>query len=61
MTPEQVLYMPYYGTGMGMAGAYAPLTVTCNAVPLDEVEVRRGRTSMPPTATSGSSGAGHGP
>jgi sporulation protein YlmC with PRC-barrel domain len=27
---------------MGMAGAYAPLTVTYDAVPLDEVEVRRG-------------------
>ena len=40
--PEQVLYMPYCGTGMGMAGAYAPLTVTYDAVPLDEVEVRRG-------------------
>ena len=40
--PEQVLYMPYYGMGMGMAGAYAPVTVTYDAVPLDEVEVRRG-------------------
>jgi sporulation protein YlmC with PRC-barrel domain len=42
--PEQVAFMPYYGTGMGvgMAGAYAPLTVTYDAVPLDEVEVRRG-------------------
>ena len=41
--PEQVLYMPYYGTGMGMAGAYAcPVPVTYDAVPLDEVEVRRG-------------------
>ena len=40
--PEQVLYLPYYGTGMGMAGAYAPVTVTYNAVPLDEVEVCRG-------------------
>ncbi len=40
--PEQVLYMPYYGTGMGMAGAYAPVTVTYDAVPLDEVEVCRG-------------------
>jgi sporulation protein YlmC with PRC-barrel domain len=42
---EQVLYMPYYGMGgmgMGMAGAYAPVTVTYDAVPLDEVEVRRG-------------------
>ena len=40
---EQVLYMPYYGMGgMGMAGAYAPATVTYDAVPLDEVEVRRG-------------------
>ena len=41
--PGQVLYMPYYGTGMmGMAGAYVPLTVTYDTVPLDEVEVRRG-------------------
>ena len=43
--PEQVAFMPYYGMGgMGMAGAeaYAPVTVTYNAVPLDEVEVRRG-------------------
>jgi sporulation protein YlmC with PRC-barrel domain len=42
--PEQVAFMPYYGTGMGigMAGAYAPMTVTYDAVPLDEVEVRRG-------------------
>jgi sporulation protein YlmC with PRC-barrel domain len=40
--PEQVLYLPYYGTGMGMTRAYAPLTVTYDAVPLDEVEVRRG-------------------
>ena len=39
---DQVLYMPYYGTGMGMAGAYAPMTVTYDAVPLNEVEVRRG-------------------
>ncbi len=41
--PGQVLYMPYYGAGMmGMAGAYVPLTVTYDTVPLDEVEVRRG-------------------
>jgi sporulation protein YlmC with PRC-barrel domain len=43
--PEQVAFMPYYGMGgMGMAGAeaYAPMTVTYDAVPLDEVEVRRG-------------------
>jgi sporulation protein YlmC with PRC-barrel domain len=40
--PEQVAFMPYYGTGMGMAGAYAPMTVTYDTVPLDEVEVRRG-------------------
>ena len=42
--PEQVLFTPYYGVGMGagMAGAYAPLTVTYDTVPLDEVEVRRG-------------------
>ena len=38
--PEQVLSMPYYG--MGGAGAYVPQTVTYDAVPLDEVEVRRG-------------------
>jgi sporulation protein YlmC with PRC-barrel domain len=42
--PDQVLAMPYYGmgTGMGGAGAYVPMTVTYDAVPLDEVEVRRG-------------------
>ena len=42
--PEQVAFMPYYGMapGMGGAGAYVPTTVTYNAVPLDEVEVRRG-------------------
>jgi len=41
--PEQVLYMPYYGTGMGMGMAYTgPMAVTYDAVPLDEVEVRRG-------------------
>ena len=38
---EQVLVMPYYN--MGMAEAYCgPMTVTYDAVPLDEVEVRRG-------------------
>ena len=37
-------------------GAYAPLTVTYDAVPLDEVEVCRGdHVFMPPTATSGKS------
>ncbi len=42
--PEQVMFMPYYGMGMGMAGAgaYGPQTVTYDAIPLDEVEVRRG-------------------
>ena len=41
--PEQVAFMPYYGMGgIGMAGAYVPMTVTYNTVPLDEVEVRRG-------------------
>ena len=39
--PEQVLFMPYYGS-MGWVGNYAPQTVTYNTVPLDEVEVRRG-------------------
>ena len=39
--PEQVLIMPYYN--IGMAEAYCgPMTVTYDAVPLDEVEVRRG-------------------
>jgi sporulation protein YlmC with PRC-barrel domain len=38
--PEQVLFMPYYGMGTGAASV--PLTVTYDAVPLDEVEVRRG-------------------
>ncbi len=37
----QVLVMPYYN--MGMAEAYCgPMTVTYDAVPLGEVEVRRG-------------------
>jgi len=42
--PEQVAFMPYYGVGgmASMAGAYAPVTVTYDTVPLDEVEVRRG-------------------
>jgi sporulation protein YlmC with PRC-barrel domain len=42
--PEQVLSMPYYGGGMGggMGGAFVPVTVTYDTVPLDEVEVRRG-------------------
>jgi sporulation protein YlmC with PRC-barrel domain len=39
--PEHVLIMPYYN--IGMAEAYCgPMTVTYDAVPLDEVEVRRG-------------------
>jgi len=38
--PEQVLFMPYYGMGMG--GADVPVAVTYDTVPLDEVEVRRG-------------------
>ena len=38
--PEQVLSMPYYG--MGGSETYVPQTVTYDAVPLDEVEVRRG-------------------
>ncbi len=38
--PERVLIMPYYS--MGIAEAYdRPMTVTYDAVPLDEVEVRR--------------------
>jgi sporulation protein YlmC with PRC-barrel domain len=40
--PEQVAVMPYYGMGPGMGAAYTPMTVTYDAVPLDEVEVRRG-------------------
>jgi len=42
--PEQVLSLPYYSPGMGagLGGAYVPQTVTYDAVPLDEVEVRRG-------------------
>jgi len=44
--PEQVLSMPYYGIGigmgMGMGGGDVPVAVTYDAVPLDEVEVRRG-------------------
>jgi sporulation protein YlmC with PRC-barrel domain len=40
--PEQVLSMPYYGIGMGMGGGDVPVAVTHDAVPLDEVEVRRG-------------------
>lgn len=35
--PEQVLFMPYYGLGVGAA---VPLTVTYDTIPLDEVEVR---------------------
>jgi sporulation protein YlmC with PRC-barrel domain len=38
--PGQVLFMPYYGRGMG--GASVPVAVTVDAVPLNEVEVRRG-------------------
>jgi sporulation protein YlmC with PRC-barrel domain len=39
--PEQVLVMPYYS--MAIADAYSrPMTVTYDAVPLEEVEVRRG-------------------
>ena len=40
--PEQVLSMPYYGIGMGTGGGDVPVAVTYDAVPLDEVEVRRG-------------------
>jgi sporulation protein YlmC with PRC-barrel domain len=40
--PDQVLSMPYYGIGMGMGGGDVPVAVTYDAVPLDEVEVRRG-------------------
>ena len=42
--PDQVLWLPYYGTGMGMGAGmpYTPLAVTYDTVPLDEVEVRRG-------------------
>ena len=40
--PEQVLSSPYYGMGLGIEGGYVPQTVTYDAVPLDEVEVRRG-------------------
>ena len=40
--PGQMLSMPYYGMGTGMGGSYVPVTVTYDAVPLDEVEVRRG-------------------
>ena len=39
--PEHVLVMPYYS--MGIAEAYSgPMKITYDAVPLDEVEVRRG-------------------
>ena len=39
--PKQMLIMPYYS--ISMAQAYCgPMTVTYDAVPLDEVEVRRG-------------------
>ena len=39
--PEHVLVMPYYS--MGIAEAYSgPMTITYDAVPLNEVEVRRG-------------------
>lgn len=50
----QVLYRPYFGLGTGMAGAmagaYAPVTATHDAIPLNEVEVRRGE---PVHATDG--------
>ena len=38
--PGQMLFMPYYGRGMD--GASVPVAVTIDAVPLNEVEVRRG-------------------
>ncbi|MGD0069020.1 MAG: PRC-barrel domain-containing protein [Streptosporangiaceae bacterium] len=41
--PDQVLFMPYFGTGVGigLGAASVPLAVTYDAIPLNEVEVRR--------------------
>jgi hypothetical protein len=42
---EQILSLPYYGLGPGMAGVgpeMVPMNVTYDTIPLGEVEVRRG-------------------
>jgi hypothetical protein len=40
---DQVLFMPYFGTGIGigLGATSVPLTVTYDTIPLNEVEVRR--------------------
>jgi hypothetical protein len=43
--PEQMLSLPYYGLGPGLAGfgpEMVPMNVTYDTIPLGEVEVRRG-------------------
>jgi sporulation protein YlmC with PRC-barrel domain len=43
--PEQMLTLPYYGLGPGLAGVgpgVVPMSVTYDTIPLGEVEVRRG-------------------
>jgi sporulation protein YlmC with PRC-barrel domain len=42
--PDQMLLLPYYGVGMGLGlgATAAPVAVTYDTIPLDEVEVRRG-------------------
>ena len=59
--PAQIGFMPYYGLGGGMIvpgvtpgdGEIAPQAVTCDTVPVGEVEVRRGE---PVQATDGDIG-----
>jgi len=44
-SPEQMLTLPYYGLGPGLAGfgpEMVPMNVTYDTIPLGEVEVRRG-------------------
>jgi hypothetical protein len=44
-SPEQMLTLPYYGLGPGLAGVgpeMVPMNVTYDTIPLGEVEVRRG-------------------
>jgi sporulation protein YlmC with PRC-barrel domain len=44
-SPEEMLSLPYYGLGPGLAGVgpeMVPMNVTYDTIPLGEVEVRRG-------------------